>query len=266
MTPFDWATDAGCDWLHQDRYGSTISKVDAAEAWMPAPFIEAEAERAAAERDVHRTQGDVADSGAALTEGEVFDRAVALFEPGEDPHQAYAEHDAPVEAPVALADADIDALHNDLLLLEAVQKWSPMDTLDIIGPNIEDAARLLALVRATVAALRRMDDELTAFIADVTPPGSPYAVEGVGALTIRPGAARKGWDHDGIIPVCAAAIAEEMGVTPGPVGDVIRAWLEFTGPPSRYRTTALKPVLSAADHSLDEFVTTTYGAKSVEIS
>lgn len=158
--------------------------------------------------------------------------------------------------PPALA---IDAYENLNRLFEGIRKWDPNVALDDLGPSVECAAWLIARVRDSVEALRLADATLTAFVADIIPPRSPYEVDGVGAVTVQFGSTRKEWDTPGLISQAVASICEGDVEEIDRVRPTIDAFLVFARPD--WRVTPFKE----RGVDLDNYCTRTPGLPRVVI-
>lgn len=154
---------------------------------------------------------------------------------------------------------DVDAYEAINVLFETIRKWDPMVALDDLGPSVDRAAWLLARVRDGVEALRLADANLTGFIAEILPSKQPYEVDGVGAVTVQYGAARKEWDHAGLttqaVAIVCAGDVEEIGR----VRPIVDAFLAFARPEWRVGPFKERGV------PIDEYCTKTPGLPRVTI-
>lgn len=81
------------------------------------------------------------------------------------------------------------------------------------APTVESVAQQLHDLRQLKADLGMIESELVAFLADVLPRGG-QAVEGVGWVEAKGGAAKKVWDGKRLVGVIAARSADAHGADP----------------------------------------------------
>lgn len=163
----------------------------------------------------------------------------------------------PDDVPAVLA--AVDSMCHDTITLMAAK----------LSPDVDGMVVLLQDLRRAMAQLAWACEELEdQIVRDM--PAKEMVVDGVGQITLRTGTKRTAWDNDGIVDLLVARISDNPQVICDPdTGEVLpphevvalalRAFLEVARP--SWRTTQLRSYRIDPD----EYATTTYGRKSVQL-
>lgn len=154
--------------------------------------------------------------------------------------------------------AAIDTMSHDTIPLLAAK----------LSPDVDGMVLLLQSIRRAMAQLRWAADELEDEIVKAIP-AKEMVVAGVGAITLRTGTKRTGWDKEGLVNVLTARIADDPAIlcevetgemlTPSQqVERILSRFLEAATP--SWKVTGLR----AFKIDPDEYCSTTYGRKTVQ--
>lgn len=154
---------------------------------------------------------------------------------------------------------DVDRMCHDTIPLMAVK----------LSPDVDAMALLLQDVRRAIAQLRWADETLEDEIVKAMPT-KDMDVAGVGRIELRTGTKRTAWDKDGLVGVLTARIADDPTIVCEPetgellspheqVERILGRFMEAATP--SWKVTGLR----AFKVDPDEYATTTYGRKTVQM-
>lgn len=160
----------------------------------------------------------------------------------------------------------------------ALKTLAEADPLDLIGDGAEvtDYVRILWDLKDGMTSLKLLIDAVEAETVEVIP--GVIDVPGIGRVTVKAGANRKGWDHEGLTRQVTARLADDPHLLADEDGElrppadivarVIEGWADCASP--SWKVGATKDAegnvlngLRGLGIDLEDYVTTTHGAKKV---